>query len=240
MQFRDDCNYVKSPDEEANPGGAEGESDKPRTSVSSSNDMGSNWLGAEQQLPTRDRSAGHSPVFPMQGVSYSHAGGNPILSSTSGTLSGFGQSENGETNDTSTSPDGPSNRPTPNSSAASDQRQGGGSSAGGLAPGRINNASEGNSFAASPVSPHQNITSQAEMERNVSAFFGDPTNGFTMSTGLTPMMTGETPGNEFAVPAGWEMQGQTTGMTPVSEGVLRTIMQMGPMETMDLGWAANQ
>lgn len=30
--------------------------------------------------------------------------------------------------------------------------------------------------------------------------------------------------------------GMTPGMTPMSEGVLRTMLQMGPMETMDLGW----
>ena len=100
------------------------------------------------------------------------------------------------------------------------------------------NTSGGNSFETSPVPSHQNVT-QAEMDRNVSAFFNDPVNGFTMSTGLTPMMTGDTPSNDFTVPSGWDMPGQT-GMTPVPEGVLRTIMQMGPMETMDLGWDSNQ
>ncbi len=203
------------------------DSDKSRPSVSTNG-----WLGADQSLPKRDRSAGHSPVYSMQGVSFSHTNVNPILSSSSGTMSGFGQSDSGETNEASTSPDGGlSNRPTPNSSTASEQRSS-------LAPGRMNSSGR-NSFDASPVSSHQNLTGQSEMERNAGPYFSDVVNGFTMGTGLTPMMSsGTTPGNEFSVPQGWEMPGQT-GMTPVSEGVLRTIMQMGPMETMDLGWDTN-
>lgn len=65
------------------------------------------------------------------------------------------------------------------------------------------------------------------------------------------MPTGLTPGRHFGAPetpkvdstdttgAGdfsWDNFGAGTGMTPMSEGVLRTMLQMGPMETMDLGW----
>ncbi len=220
MSFRDGCDFVGPGQEEGTSPCGEAEAGK-RPTTRNTSGAGSSWLGADQQLPTRERSVGHSPpVFSMHGVSFGSISANQILSTSSC-----------ETNDTSTTPDGQSNRPTPNSSAASEHRQG-------LAPGPLNTSGR-NSFSASPVSPNQNIGNQAEMERSVSAFFNDPDNSFSMGTGMTPMMTAETPGNEFTVPAGWEIPGQT-GMTPGAEGVLRTIMQMGPMETMDLGWDSNQ
>ena len=234
MSYRNECVFMKSAEDDANPANApdltEGETENTRTSVSSSAGMGSGWLGADQQLPTRERSAAHSPAFAaMTGVQFSNPNINPVLS----TSSGFGRSENGETNDASTSPDGLSNRPTPNSSTASDPRQG-------LGAGRMSGSGR-NSFEASPAPSHGNLgsRSQSEMERNVDAFFNNPSNGFTLGSGMTPLMTAETPGGDFAVPQGWGMPGQT-GMTPVAEGVLRNLMQMGTMEGMDLGWDSNQ
>lgn len=56
--------------------------------------------------------------------------------------------------------------------------------------------------------------------------------------GLTGMMGADPSAGDYAMSAGWGMPPQTA-MTPVSEGVLRTIMQMGPMETMDLNWDTN-
>ncbi len=56
--------------------------------------------------------------------------------------------------------------------------------------------------------------------------------------GMAGMMPGDPSSNDYMIPEGWNLAGQTA-MTPVSEGVLRTIIQMGPMETMDLGWGAN-
>ena len=147
------------------------------------------------------------------------------------------------TNDLSTtSPDG--GRPTPNSSSASENRAT-------LAPGSGMNGSGRNSFEASPVSPHPNLsmggTTQADVDRNVNAFFNDP-NTF----GMASVGSGLTPDQRYGMPetsastadfvnAGWaDMAGQTgTGMTPVADGVLRSIMSLGPMETMDLGWDTN-
>ena len=56
------------------------------------------------------------------------------------------------------------------------------------------------------------------------------------SSGLTPDNTtfsmAETPGRQFEVP-GWEMSNtQTTGLTPVGEGVFRQLMGLGPMDPM--------
>ncbi len=73
----------------------------------------------------------------------------------------------------------------------------------------------------------------------MNAFFNDPGDDFTMGTGLTPMMTNEATATDFTMSTGWELPGQT-GMAPGPEGVLRHIMQLGPMETMDLGWESNQ
>jgi len=59
------------------------------------------------------------------------------------------------------------------------------------------------------------------------------------SSGLTPENTftlPETPGRDYPVPSGWEMSQQTTGLTPVGEGVYRQLMGLGPMDPMDLGW----
>lgn len=56
--------------------------------------------------------------------------------------------------------------------------------------------------------------------------------------GLGGLMSTDPSSNDYMISEGWNMNGQTA-MTPVSEGVLRTIINMGPMETMDLGWGSN-
>lgn len=83
---------------------------------------------------------------------------------------------------------------------------------------------------------------QAEMDAAATAFFSDP-NQFNMQTpgmGMTPgrsFMMPDGTGNGYGLPDGWGvMSGQTTGMTPVTEGVLRHLMDMPPMDSMDLGW----
>jgi len=90
----------------------------------------------------------------------------------------------------------------------------------------------------------------SELVEDASTFFASHTpyhirNGGGISTGLTPdqrFSIPETPGGngagvgEFSVTAWPDMTGGQPPMTPVAEGVLRSIMAMGPMETMDLGW----
>lgn len=123
-----------------------------------------------------------------------------------------------------------SDRLTPNSSTSVSDRQQTSSSGTQGTSGR-------NSFDTSPAS--------SSAQRNLPSIFDDMPGG-DMPTGLTPgrqFGAPETPKNVAdstdAAGAGdfsWESFGASTGMTPMSEGVLRTMLQMGPMETMDLGW----
>jgi hypothetical protein len=167
-----------------------------------------------------------------------------------------GEMDSGSNNDMSvTSPEGPSNRPTPNSSiAASEHRQAYVSGA----PSQPHTTGRG-SFDASPVSPQQKLGLAGPLggvpggNDNVAAFFNDPSAfGIPagLSTGMTPdqmfsMADGSAaggPGQEYGVgpPPPWatDLSGQA-GMTPVTEGMLRTMMAMGPMDSMDLGWEGN-
>lgn len=138
---------------------------------------------------------------------------------------------NDNMNNVSVSPDaGPaSDRPTPNSStSASDRQQTNSSNGTQCASGR-------NSFETSPAS--------SSAQRHLPSIFDDMPSG-EMPTGLTPgrhFGAPETPKVDSTDPAGagdfsWDSFGAGAGMTPMSEGVLRTMLQMGPMETMDLGW----
>jgi hypothetical protein len=153
----------------------------------------------------------------------------------------------GSNNDLSgTSPDGNGRTPNSSTTGTSDpqqQRQN-------LAPpgnvGHVSGGSGRNSFETSPVSSHQNLSSMSgttpsDVERNVNAFFGADPATFGMpagvSTGMTPDQRFSMPGTgEFgAHPASWaDMAGQP-GMTPVTEGVFRSMMGMG-MDGMEMGW----
>lgn len=180
------------------------------------------------------------------------SGNGPTFGST--ILRGFGNE--GSPADVSGSPDAglASDRPTPNSStSASDRHNGSGNSYT-----AANSSRSGrNSFEASPASSTININgnnnSQAQQNQlqsgSIDAFFQNlPGSEFT--TGLTPnqqFTMPDTPGKTSGGGAGGSSTGDfnweqftsgTTGMTPVSEGVLRTMLQMGPMETMDMGWDA--
>ncbi|KAI1415679.1 hypothetical protein F5Y13DRAFT_207346 [Hypoxylon sp. FL1857] len=168
---------------------------------------GQSWLPREQQLPTRERSTGpdrsHQGIIP------------PIL------YPGYAEGAGSDSNDISASSntDGPSNRPTPNSSSGSDNRQ---STTG---AGHIGNSSGRTSFDTSPIGPHQNL---GQVDIDPSAFFQMGGGG----TGMTPDQTFgnmEAPGNGFSVPNEWTGQ---TGMTPVAEGVLQHLIDM----RMDLAW----
>lgn len=180
------------------------ESHNPTSGLQRSDDFGGQgW----QQMPTRERSSG--PEACSQGVI------PPML------YSGYVEGQETDLSGTSNT-DGPSNRPTPNSSSGSDNRQ---STSG---AGQMANSSGRASFDTSPIGSHQNSGHQSEMDA-ATAFF-QMGGG---STGMTPEQsfgTGETPGSAFTFSNGFTGQ---TGMTPVAEGVLQQLMGDIPM---DLRW----
>ncbi|KAK1828247.1 hypothetical protein QBC39DRAFT_157452 [Podospora conica] len=121
-------------------------------------------------------------------------------------------------------------RPTPNSStAASDHLVAPG---GGRVSGRA-------SFEASPVASHPSMPGRAT--RGVSEFFADPS-AYSLPPDVTAGAQQQRYGladasGGFGSPAGWsDLQGQPA----MADGVLRSILAMGPMDTMDLRWDSNQ
>lgn len=156
--------------------------------------------------------------------------------------------------DVSLSPDTghSSDRPTPDSTASASDRQQVGSNSN-LATGPSSSSRSGpTSFETSPASTsartqthsqqQQQQQEQSNAARAVQAMFAEFQNGGPFAVPETPKdatvegsgAAGNTSnGDEFS----WEnFAAGGTGMTPMSEGVLRTMLQMGPMETMDLGW----
>ncbi|PHH59761.1 hypothetical protein CDD81_2599 [Ophiocordyceps australis] len=134
------------------------------------------------------------------------------------------------------SPDaGQSNGPTPNSSGTASN----GRAAAHLAAGPLGGAS----FAASPMASHQRMLhhqhpGDAMDTSDHTSFFGDM-NAFPISSGvdggLEGQPTGTAPG--FAMsPGAWTgiNSQHSANMQPVGEGVLRALMNMGPMDAMDL------
>lgn len=188
---------------------------------------------------------------PMDYMERMRSGNAPTFGS--GMLRGFGNE--GSSGDMSVSPDAglASDKPTPNSSTSASDRHN--SSSNGFTAN--SNRSGRNSFEASPASStninNGNNNARAQQNQlqsgNIDAFFQNlPGNDFT--TGLTPNQQFTMPDTPGKTPGGgaagtntgdfnWEQfTSGTTGMTTVSDGVLRTMLQMGPMETMDMGWDA--
>jgi hypothetical protein len=253
MSYTNQCHYMKVSGDDGNPANGP-------DLIDVDHNPGVQGFSPSEQptiLPTRERS--HTgPYMPSHGL-VPHPPFPAYVPSP--------DMDVGSNNDLSgTSPDGPSNRPTPNSSttgASSEQQQRQNLAA--AAAAANGHGSGRNSFETSPVSSHQNLSSMSgttpsDVEGGVNAFFGDPSS-FGM-TGLTPDSRFGMPGAaagaggasggagggaggagaggaEFAghAAAAWaEMAGQQ-GMTNVAaEGMLRSIMAMGQMEGMDMGW----
>lgn len=220
-KFSEECNYMKATGDSGNP------VDRPDIVTPSSALQppgfdSSSWLTSEHTLPTRERSTGPDTLTPE--FNFAIDSHNLRVSPNAGYM----DSQSSGTNNI----DSQSNQPTPNSSTASEQRN---STSGPMTtPGRT-------SFDASPMGSHQPLGTQAEMDAATAAFF---TEGMgDTNFGMSGTGTGMTPGNDFSMPNSWGMSGQTgagtgvgTGMTPVAEGVLRTLLDMPPMDAMDLGW----
>jgi hypothetical protein len=184
-----------------------------------------NWMPIDSQLSTDQGQDVHSNLQGLASISIATAGYS--RSHEMNNSSGYGNSESSTTGDTSLSPDtgnSASNRPTPNASTPSDTRPS-------LQPGQNSGRT---SYETSPASSNQRLP--ATDGRSMSSFFStQPDYSNITATGLTPDNTftmPETPGRSFDVPSGWEMSNQTTGLTPVGEGVFRTLMGLGPMDPM--------
>ncbi|POR38419.1 Putative transcriptional regulatory protein [Tolypocladium paradoxum] len=214
LAYRNECHFMKLSGDDGNAAAAPDLLEPPNDS------QGSVPSGFEQSWLSTDHAS--MPVLtPSSGTVYEKNG-----STSGGAMSGFGES-NGDNQDAQGSPEaGQSNGPTPNSGGTgSDDKPR-------LAPGPVGGSGPDSSFRASPIPPQQNMMGQGHgMDAGSNqGFFGDP-NGFT----IQPNMGGQR-GGGFAMPSnGWaDMNGQTPGMQPVGEGMLRALMNMGPMDAMDL------
>lgn len=169
----------------------------------------------------------------LQGLALGDIPNNPYSLDRGPGTGGYVNSEASASNDTGLSPDttqSTSNRPTPNSSTTSDSRPN-------LQPGHGSGSA---SFETSPAASG-GARLPATDGRSMSSFFANqPDYSGISSTGMTPdsnaFVMPETPGRGFDVPPGWEMSQQSTGLTPVGEGVFRQLMGLGPMDPMDIGW----
>ncbi|CAI6099921.1 unnamed protein product [Clonostachys chloroleuca] len=202
------CHFLKPKDDDGNPVNAPDLVDAIHNTdtihnieaVTSAGFNSQNWLSADQSM---------SGLTPSSGNGIAAAGG---LQSIGGSSSRDNQASSG-------SPDGQSNGPTPNSSTGSGGTQDPRSR---LVPGPMG-GSGGNSFQASPISPHQNLMSQAD----ASNFFG-ATSGFTMPSGMNEQQ------GSFDLSNGWDTMNGQSELPPLGEGVLRAIMDMGSIDAMDL------
>lgn len=138
-------------------------------------------------------------------TSYGH-GGFPHNTTTS-----YVNGENNKNGEASLSPDTSSNRPTPTSSTPSDSRSN-------LQPRSAN--SRPASHETSPAASHNTLLSNGDNRPMPTGFY---------STGMTP--DAQQFGMQTESP-NWEMNNQTTDLTPVGEGVFRQLMGMGPMDPM--------
>lgn len=215
MAFRNDCHF-REPGEDSNmANGQEPQNDtQGNGGASQPTGFAQAWLSSEQTIPI---------LTPSSGTLYDKNG------SANGNLSGFGDGS-GDGQDTSVSPDcgQSSSGPTPNSSTGA----GGSESRTHLAPGQMN-GSAGQGFQTSPIVQNQNMMGQGGVDTTNQLFFPEAS-GFATMAGLNDQQGG------FGMPNGWgDMQGQA-GMPPVGEGVLRALMNLRPMDAMDLSsWDSN-
>lgn len=181
-------------------------------------------------MPTRESSSGrgNNQDVALPGISLHTGytmGGNPLKTN------GFAESQHTSSHEMSASPhtDNLSSRPTPNSSGASEQ------------PNSSSARVTGSGRTSFEASPRDRMGTQSEIDAAATAFFTS-SNGFDL-TGAEPGMTPsrgfiipEMTGNDFTMPNSWDQAQDQPEMTPVAEGVLRNLMNMPPMDAMDLGW----
>ena len=220
MAYRNECHFMKVPGDTGNIAsapelvdsqGSGAQADAVRSGQANkqapepAGTTHGSWLNAEHPIRL---------MTPNSGSMYERYGSGTYA------MNGFGGNGNGDSQDVSVDEGQSNSRATPNSSGgASESRSH-------LAPGPMSSSGH-NSFQASPIMPQQNMMNGGGMDATDPALFGDAT-GFTMGT----EMSGQH--GLFGTGSGWEdMQGQT-GMTPDGDGVLRALINMAPMDTMDL------
>ncbi|KAL9942440.1 hypothetical protein ACHAP6_007270 [Verticillium nonalfalfae] len=200
LAYRNDCNYTNGDDAVpvTAPGIVEpisGTQPVSRTISDSSGFSGQRWLGPDAGFAQE----GGASRVPLQGMVLTPGSGS-LGGSRNGTGAGFGQSESSGDN-TMGSPDGDqSNRPTPNSSSASEHRSGPTASVG-------MEGSSRNSFDASPASNNPSANIGVNGESTTAGFFAD-SRGFNLGpTGMTPgarFQMGDSPVDAYGMASnGW-------------------------------------
>jgi len=234
-RFRNECNFMRVSEDViltdgASPPGARPDSDPTTTVSTGASDDALRAFDSEQPnwIPLGDhQSAEHGRDVQriVQGLAIgTNTLPRPAFGAGDANGTGYGNSENCNSTDTGLSPDtvhSGSNRPTPNSTTPSEPRSN-------VQPG---SNSGGTSYETSPSSSHQTQIPPPFFPPQPE-YSGLAASGLTQDNFSMP----ETPGRDYPVPNGWEMSQQTTGLTPVGEGVFRQLMGLGPMDPMDLGW----
>ncbi|KAH7026540.1 fungal-specific transcription factor [Microdochium trichocladiopsis] len=178
----------------------------------------------EQSFPPGEESAGgNGGNLGMPPSAFGPGSGNVLLEQPGGDNSSISMTTN---------PDGSSNRPTPNSSGTSDVRRNASRDAGSR-----------DSYDASPSTTNEN--SLAEMEAAATRFlqqamsngFHAPGEGGGVSSDQPFHAIGTSTTVDYTIASDWDPMGGQTGVTPVAEGVLRSLMNNGgPIDSMDFGW----
>lgn len=179
-------------------------------SLDTTNSTGFNsqsWLSAEQS---------------MSGLTPSSGGGGLFEKPGSGAGTGDNQGTNGSPGE------GQSNGPTPNSNSTGRDANPESRNQH-LAPGQMNGSGR-NSFNASPISPQPNLMGANDLSGGGGApFFPTPTDFSGQQQ--QPQQ------NTFSMaPSDWGDMSAQQGQVPqqMGDGVLRALMNMGPMDAMDL------
>ena len=235
MAYRNECHFLRTVEDDANPANApdivEPEDDAQNSGGAQSEQpsfANAHPWARDQQLPASGDGAS-TQSMPMQGVpvvppAVSLFEGVKSPSANNSMFQFVPGETNRDTNEMSASPSGQSGGPTPNSSTASDQQHK-------ARMGNQINGSGNTSYDASPASAPQTLTSQSGVDGQPGFY---DTSGYPISAQNVAQNRGysvQQPHMGFGMTNGWgAMQ---TGQ-PVADGVLRSLMNMGPMDAMDL------
>lgn len=229
MKYRNECHFMKATGDDGNPSTAPNMvTPEQQDSQSSAVSSGQHWSQAAEHPILATAGERSDNEIPLHNIAL-HPDTVPIFES--GTNSSALSDSN---HDMAVSPDpSASNRPTPSSSSASEHRHNL------TAPSSIR-TSGGSPFAGSPdASRHGQNLPMGGVDSNIMDIFGNSGAFNQAGAGVQSSQRFSGPnsqGEDFTMQNGWEMPSTQPGMTPVAEGVLRNLMQMGSLEMMDMGW----